>query len=324
MGRWFPSLNLDSLTERFEMKPSEHRFPLKVRLNRLSKRRGFRTAKRLFWAFCALAVVIIVAIIANPRNRNGESEDTEHVAEAELDSFERVVNFGNPEEVIGFIEQNKKKLSNELPIQIENLNNRLQLATRLAEISVSSKHQQVSIQTTVESRLALLQIYQQNKLPTRTELRSLEHYIEKLDNLEPGSLQNTVDTAGFFLQMEKLRSSELKLDQLKTTIQKFAEQDQDNHDLANRLASVLDYYSLLQVEVSDLLVEICDAYGESTNPLVLKLVGKINKAFYRRKYKLLPLTVGEQEFVKSTITERVDIAKGIIASIQTNSPLLAT
>ena len=214
------------------MEPLRPRFPISAYLTLFLLSPNFRFARIATFSGVVLAIVFAMAFYVNSTDRTNESENVEHVADSRLDSFQRVLEEGNAEEIVEFLKLSQDKVTSlntlsALPIRIENLTKQIQLAERLTEIGSEPGHEEFAILTTIDSRIALLKIYQENKLDTSEELRALEAFIVGLAESKNLALRESAILAGVFAKMERFRLDEIEAENIDSIIANVAERDLD-------------------------------------------------------------------------------------------------
>ena len=300
------------------MAPKNPQFSLMTRLSLLTQRQGFRPFRRVSLACLALVIVFGFSFWFNS-SRVAESEDKSLVADTHLDSYERIIEKGNVEEIIAFLRHRNTVSSLELPVRIEHYQNRFQLAERLSEIAREDEHQEIASLSKIESRMSLLNIYQSNDLDTIPEINTIDSLTLSLVDAKSSKVRKKASLAELYSSMEKLRLGQIEEAEIKRSILRIANLDIEDYRLASQITHLLNHHSSLGMQIGNLLTEVTKAYAESSSSEIKDLVNEIRMAFFRRQYHLLPMSKAELEIVKTTIFEHTETVEKALDNIKSTS-----
>ena len=212
----------------------------------------------------------------------------------EKDSFQRVMDEGTLRESIQFIETFDKKVDESLPVQVEHLSNKLNLAERIISLSDNDDESKEFGQLKqLEARLALERLFHANQQATRASYKQLEDQARRLiesDDKDVARLAHLANIYAMLVQIsnDKQEPSEEEHQQLQDAVNELAEHFVGE---AGVMMELFDYVKELRklnrADIADaLILAVANGFKDSPNPQIKNILLEFDKFKLRQKYQL--------------------------------------
>ena len=236
----------------------------------------------------------------------------------QVDTFERVMTDGTLNETIQFINSMSDDHGQEIPVRIEKLRNKFDLAQRIVHLSEDDDSLKVGQLNGLEARFALERLFNSNDLSTaesQTQFRDQLNELARSDDPEIARLTNLgqIYNAAFNIDDGKSET----VDELTNLVQQLNDAHQDD-SLA--VLQLLEYATELRdagrpVGAQKLVDTIAEVYRDSTDKTIAKVVGTADAITRSNKYQLSGNFRDVTQLQKQVYKQYSEKAANLITSI---------
>ena len=250
-------------------------------------------------------------------------KEVERIAESpeeaqQVDTFERVMADGTLNETIQFINSMSDDHGQEIPVRIEKLRNKFDLAQRIVYLSEDDTSLMIGQLNGLEARFALERLFNSNDLSTaetRTQFRDQLQELARSDDPVIARLTNLghIYNAAFEIDDGNPETP----DGLKTLVQQLYDRNSDD-SLA--VLQLLEYSKELReaerpVGAQKLVDTIAEVYRDSADKTISKVVGTADAITRSNKYQLSGDFRGVAQLQNQVYKQYSEKATNLIASI---------
>ena len=212
---------------------------------------------------------------------------------SEIDSFERVIDQGSLGESSRFIKTLTVKDNDPLPVRIETLRKKFDLAERIVSLSEDDESKNFGQLKQLEARLHLERLFNINGQGTRVSRNQLQDQAASLlENQDPDISQISrlvlIYNQTVEIDFDGDEGNQETLQELQNSVRKLSQMFPNDADPVLKLVDFVKEMQSLGKNraAAALLNSVVTAYGENPTPAIQRMVVEFKKLELRSKYQL--------------------------------------
>lgn len=280
----------------------------------------YKGNEKAFWIVGILTVgfmgyLVVTFLPSGEMERSANSLDEA----AEIDTFERVIDEGTLSESTQFLRTLTVNNRDPLPIKIETLRKKFDLADRVIELSEDEDSINFGKLKQLESRLHLERLFSVNGQATNISRRQLRDQAASLVESQDEEVSRISRLALIYeqavsLEVDGVEINEEMREKLHDSINEFAQRFPNGSESVLNLADyVKEMVAVGKNQTADELMNaVSVAYQESQNPVIMGKLVEFEKSELRSKYQLTSAMSSVIELQNNVLRENSNIVNGLI------------